>query len=85
MWEIEYANDYIVIMSECEKETFIVIEIDQMHSKKIFTWVTGLDNEIVENAIKEVLGYGYGYDIEEEIEKYRRSRMYQAIEEWSKS
>jgi hypothetical protein len=81
MWELEYANDYIMIVSNFEQETIIVIEIDQMRSKKIFIWVTGLDNEIVENAIREVLGYGY--DIEEEIEKYRRSRMYKAIEEWS--
>jgi hypothetical protein len=80
MWELEYANDYIMIVSNFEQETIIVIEIDQMRSKKIFIWVTGLDNEIVENAIREVLGYGY--DIEEEIEKYRRSRMYQAIKEW---
>lgn len=83
MWEIEYANDYIMIVSNFEQETIIVIEIDKMRSKKIFIWVTGLDNEIVENAIREVLGYGY--DIEEEIEKYRRSRMYQAIKEWGKN
>lgn len=81
MWELEYANDYIMIVSNFEQETIIVIEIDKMRSKKIFIWVTGLDNEIVENAIREVLSYGY--DIEEEIEKYRRSRMYKAIEEWS--
>lgn len=80
MWELEYANDYIMIVSNFEQETIIVIEIDQMRSKKIFIWVTGLDNEIIENAIREVLSYGY--DIEEEIEKYRRSRMYQAIKEW---
>jgi hypothetical protein len=83
MWDIEYQNDYILIMSDCESEVFIIIEKYKLNHTKIFTWFHGLDNEVIENAIREVLSNG-SYDIEEEIENYRTSRLWHDLEEYNK-
>ena len=83
MWGIEYQNDYILIMSDCESEVFIIIEKNKLNATKIFTWFNGLDNEVIENAIREVLSNG-SYDIEEEIENYRKSRLWHNLEEYNK-
>lgn len=83
MWDIEYQNDYILIMSDCESEVFIIMEKDKLNHIKIFTWFNGLDNEAIENAIRAVLSNG-SYDIEEEIENYRKSRLWHDLEDYNK-
>ena len=83
MWDIEYQNDYILIMSDCESEVFIIMEKDKLNHTKIFTWFNSLDNEAIENAIRAVLSNG-SYDIEEEIENYRTSRLWHNLEEYNK-
>ena len=82
MFEIEYQSDYILIVSNTNDELYIIC-LDDVNPKivKINTFFTGLDNSTIEEAIKQVLHNG-GYDIEYELEHYRKSKLYQNIKEY---
>lgn len=83
MFEIEYQSDYILIISNSNVELYIIC-LNEYNPKivKINTYFTGLDNNQIEEAIKQVLHNG-GYDIEYEIEQYRKSKLYQSIKEYN--
>lgn len=84
MFEIEYQSDYILIVSNTNDELYIIC-LDDVNPKivKIDTFFTGLDNDMIEEAIKQVLHNG-GYDIEYELEKYRESKLYHQLNEYNK-
>ena len=83
MYEIDYQSDYILIVSKDDEE-IKVISLDELNPKivKINAWLVGLDNDTIEEAIKQVLNNG-GYDINYEIEEYRHSELYQSIKEYN--
>lgn len=83
-FSIEYNSNYILIVSNCSNEEFIIISLDSLKPKivKIPTWLSGLDNEEIERAIIKVL-HNSGYDIEYELELYRNSDLYRNIKEYS--
>lgn len=83
MFEIEYQSDYILIVSNTNDEIYIIC-LDDVNPKivKINTYFTGLDNSQIEEAIKQVLHNG-GYNIEYEIEAYKKSKLYQSIKEYN--
>ena len=83
MYSIEYQSDYILIISNSNDEIYIIC-LDELKPKivKINTYFTGLDNSQIEEAIKQVLHNG-GYNIEYEIEAYRKSKLYQSIKEYN--
>ena len=83
MYIIDYQSDYILIVSKDEEE-IRVISLDELNPKivKINVWLVGLDNDTIEEAIKQVLNNS-GYDIDYEIEEYRHSELYQSIEEYN--
>lgn len=80
MWNIEYQNDNILIMSDCNGELFIIMEKENLKNVKINTWLNGLTNKDVEKALNEVLSGGW-YDIKEEIENYRTSHLWYILKE----
>ena len=84
MFEIEYQSDYILIVSNTNDELYIIC-LDDINPKivKINTFFTGLDNDMIEEAIKKVLHNG-GYDIEYELKKNRESRLYHQLNEYNK-
>ena len=83
MFEIDYQSDYILILSKDDEE-IRVISLDGLNPKivKINVWLVGLDNDTIEESIKQVLHNG-GYDIDYEIELYRNSELYQSIKEYN--
>lgn len=93
MYILEYSSECILIVSK-EDEEIKVIYLDELNPKivKINTYITGLDNEEIELAIKQVLDNNLYdidydnnlYDIDYEIKLYRQSELYQSIEEYNK-
>lgn len=85
MFEIEYQSDYILIISNNSGEEFWVICLDGFDPKivKISAWLVGLDNDTIEEAIKQILN-DCVYDIDYEIKLYRKSKLYQSIKEHNK-
>ena len=83
MYILEYQSECILILSKDDEE-IKVISLDELNPKivKINTYITGLDNEEIEEAIKQVLDNTL-YDIDYEIELYRHSELYQSIEEYN--
>ena len=83
MYIIDYQSDYILIVSKDEEE-IKVISLDELNPKivKINVWLVGLDNDTIEEAIKQVLNNS-GYDIDYEIKLYRQSELYQSIKEYN--
>ena len=83
MYILEYSSEYILIVSNTNDEIYIIC-LDDVNPKivKINTYFVGLDNDMIEEAIKQVLHNG-GYDIDYEIELYRHSELYQSIEEYN--
>lgn len=83
MFEIEYQSECILIVSKDDEE-IKVISLDESNPKivKINVWLVGLDNDTIEETIKQVLNNG-GYDIDYEIELYRNSELYQNIKEYN--
>ena len=79
---IEYSSSAILIVSECASETIYVIglDINKPKIKPFYTWFNPPYNIDIENAIKEVLD-SVEYDIEHEIEEYRKSSFYQMLKE----
>lgn len=79
---VEYSSDYILIVSDCRNEDFIVIALidDFPKMKRFHTWYNPIDNEEIENTIIELLDSNI-YDIDYEIEQYRCSRLYRDLEE----
>lgn len=79
-----YNSKYLVMLEDYESDLFYIISINGnygFHSEKAITINTmwdGLTNKDVENAIKELLN-SEDYDIEEQIELYRNSRLYQDL------
>lgn len=84
MFEIEYQSDYILIISNTNDEIYIIY-LDELKPKivKINTFFTSLDNDMIEESIKQVLHNG-GYDIDYELEKYRESKLYHQLNEYNK-
>ena len=83
MFTIEYQSEYILIISK-DDEFLYIICLDDVNPKIeiINTYITGLDNDMIEEAIKQVLDNSI-YDIDYEIELYRHSELYQSIEEYN--
>ena len=79
---VEYNSEYILIVSDCASEDFIIISLmeEQPKMKRFHTWYNPIDNEEIENTIIELLGET-DCDIEYEIENYRASRLYHDLEE----
>lgn len=79
---VEYSSDCILIVSNNMQEEMFVIYYDDLQPriKKIIVWLTDLDNDNIEEAIKEVL-HNSGIDIEEELELYRKSELYNILNE----
>lgn len=79
---IEYNSNYILIVSKNWSEEILVIGLDNENPKikTFYTWFNPPYNEDIENAIKEVLD-NVEYDIEYEIEEYRKSKFYQMLKE----
>lgn len=84
MFEIEYQSDYILILSNTNDELYIIC-LDDVNPKivKINTYFTRVENDMIEEAIKQVLHNG-GYDIDYELEKYRESKLYHQLNEYNK-
>lgn len=82
MFSIEYQSNYILIVSSTNDEIYIIC-LDETNPKivKINTFYLGLDNNQIEEGIKQVLNNS-GYDIEFELEEYRQSKLYQILEEY---
>ena len=82
MFEIEYQSDYILIVSNTSDELYIIC-LDEYNPKivKINTYFTGIENDMIEEAIKQVLNNS-DYNINYEIELYRKSKLYQNIKEY---
>ena len=83
-FNIDYNSNDVLIISNNSGEEFWVICLDGLNPKivKINVWLVGLDNDTIEEAIKQVLHNG-GYDIDYEIEEYRHSELYQSIKEYN--
>ena len=83
-FSIEYNSNDILIISSNGNEEFLVICLDVINPKivKINTWLTGLSNSDIEQAIETALHNG-GYDIEYELELYRDSDLFRNIKEYS--
>lgn len=80
MFEIEYQSNCILIVSSTNDEIYIIC-LDEVNPKivKINTFYLGLDNNQIEEGIKQVLNNS-DYDIEFELEEYRQSRLCQILE-----
>lgn len=83
MYEIEYQSDYILIISNSNDDLYIIC-LDDVNPKmvKIDTYFTGLDNDMIEEAIKKLLNNS-DYDISYEIAQYKKSKLYQDIKEYT--
>ena len=83
MYSIEYQSDYILIIISYNDE-FKVICLDDTNPKiiTIDTYFMGLNNDMIEEAIKQVL-HNNCYDIEYELEQYRTSKLYHDIEQYN--
>lgn len=83
MFEIEYQSECIFIISSSNNELKVVL-LDDINLKieTINTYFTGIENDMIEKAIKKVLNNG-DYDISYEIEQYRKSKLYQSIKEYN--
>ena len=83
MFEIEYQSDYILIISNTNDELYIIC-LDDVNPKikKINTYFMGLNNDMIEESIKQVLHNG-GYDIDYELKKYRESKLYHQLNEYN--
>ena len=83
-FNIDYNSNDVLIISNNSGEEFWVICLDGLNPKivKINVWLVGLDNDTIEEAIKQVLDNDL-YDIDYEIELYRQSELYQSIEEYN--
>ena len=83
-FNIDYNSNDVLIISNNSGEEFWVICLDGLNPKivKINAWLVGLDNDTIEEAIKQVLDNGV-YDIDYEIELYRNSELYQNIKEYN--
>ena len=84
MFEIEYQGGYILIVSTTFYDELFIICLDEYNPKivKINTYFTGLDNNMIEESIKQVLNNS-DYNIDYEIEQYRKSKLYQNIKEYN--
>ena len=82
---ILYTSSCLVMLEDYCYERFYVINVNDydlgLQDTKMLvidTYTNGLTNNDVEDAIKQVLHNG-GYDIEYEIEEYRKSRLYEDL------
>lgn len=83
MFEIEYQSECVFIISNSNNELKVVL-LDDINLKieTINYYFTVVENDMIEEAIKKVLNSG-DYDIEYEIEAYRKSKLYQSIKEYN--
>ena len=86
MLDLEYYSKFILICCNVENDRFIIINLNDyelgLQTTKmvvIDTFVDGLTNFDVEMAIKEVLNDDDHYDIDYELEEYRKSRLYEIL------
>ena len=70
----DYAYDRVSIINVSDYD----LGLQKTNIYTIDTYTDGLTNSDVEDAIKQVLHNG-GYDIEYEIEEYRKSRLYEDL------
>ena len=82
---IVYRSSCLLIIEDYGLDRFYIINLDdygigllQNKIKVINTFTCGLTNADIEESIEEVLHNG-GYDIEEEIEIYRNSELYNML------
>ena len=71
---VNYCNASFYVMNVNDKD----LGLKDTKMLVIDTYTDGLTNNDVEDAIKQVLHNG-GYDIEHEIEEYRKSRLYEDL------
>ena len=81
--KLEYSSNSIAILSKCENEELIIISVDNCKVTNCLYGFYGIDNDMVEYAIKHVLKNNSYCDLEEEIELYRKSELYRNIKEYS--
>lgn len=81
--KLEYSSNSIAILSKCENEELIIISVDNYEVTNCLYGFYGIDNDMVEYAIKHVLKNNSYCDLEEEIELYRKSELYRNIKEYS--
>lgn len=78
--EYESITSRVVIIFDNDNENIYVVGLETNKIEKQSTWLCGLTNDDVEYMIRKVLENG-SFDIEEEIEQYRDSKMYQLLKE----
>lgn len=76
--EYESVTSRVVIIFDNDNENIYVVGLETSKIEKQVTWLCGLTNNDVEDMIKKVLENS-GFDVEEEIEQYRDSKMYQLL------
>ena len=85
--DLVYASNNILIIDDYVYGRFYIIALDDYklglnttRMVAIDTFTNGLTNNDVEDYIEQLLR-NTGYDVEEEIENYRNSSLYQALSE----
>ena len=78
--EYESVTSRIVIIFDNDNENIYVVGLETNKIAKQSTWLCGLTNDDIECMIRKVLQVS-SFDIEEEIEQYRDSKMYQLLKE----
>lgn len=78
--EYESITSRIVIIDDINEDNIYVVGLETNKIEKINTFMYGLTNDDVKEMIKKVL-QNSAFDIEEEIEQYRDSKMYKLLKE----
>ena len=78
--EYESVTSRIVIIYDINEDNVYVVGLETNKIEKVNAFMYGLTNDDVEYMIRKVLENG-SFDIEEEIEQYRDSKMYQLLKE----
>lgn len=81
--KLEYSSNLIAILSKCENEELIIINSDNYKVANCLYGFYGIDNDMVEYAIQQVLKDNSYCDLEEEITQYRNSDLFRNIKEYS--
>ena len=76
--EYESITSRIVVIYDINEDNVYVVGLETNKIEKINTFMYGLTNDDVEEMIKKVL-QNSAFDIEEEIEQYRDSKMYKLL------
>jgi hypothetical protein len=78
--EYESITSGVVVIYDNDNENIYVVGLLTNKIERQATWISGLTNDDVECMIRKVLENS-SFDVEEEIEQYQKSEMYQLLKE----